>query len=125
MSAAAQGVSRPSFCAIKGENKQQGLICSLARRPQPCSGVEPWSQNRSLSPGEVYGPEGVLKVGRSRAEQDELDALVHEPAEGVADQVDALLVVQPPDEAQQRHVRVLRQAQLLPKVFIMIIATIR
>jgi hypothetical protein len=41
-----------------------------------------------------------------------LRALPHDPARAVPDQVDALLVVQPPDEAQQGGVGVLWQAQL-------------
>ncbi len=58
-------------------------------------------------------PQAVLQVGAPGAQQHQLRALAHEPLKVVADQVHALLLVQAPDEAQQRRVRVLRQAQLL------------
>ena len=49
----------------------------------------------------------------TRAQQHQLGPLVHEPVEVFLDQVNPLLVVQAPDEAQQGHVWPLRQAQLL------------
>ena len=66
----------------------------------------------------MRAPQVVLEVGAAAAEQDELRALAHEPLEVVADEVHALLVVQPPYEAQQRRARVLRQAQLLQTSYI-------
>mmetsp|Transcript_28650 Transcript_28650/g.51204 ORF Transcript_28650/g.51204 Transcript_28650/m.51204 type:complete len:572 (-) Transcript_28650:957-2672(-) len=55
----------------------------------------------------------VFEVVPSRAQHDHLHVLSHQPIVRVPDEVDALLVVQPPNEAEQWYVRVHLQTELL------------
>ena len=61
-------------------------------------------------------PEGVLQVLTPGAQQNELHALAHQPVKALPDEVHALLLVQAPNECQDRHVRILWQPQLLQHI---------
>ena len=62
---------------------------------------------RALQP-----PQRVLQVGPARAQHHQLRALRREPPCRLDNEVDALLVIEPPDEDQQRRVGPLGQAEL-------------
>jgi hypothetical protein len=93
---------RPGACAV-------ARGCWPGLPPAVTGAAAPAAPRASRRPQPPPPTPGLPSTAAAAAH---LRALAHDPARRVPDEVDALLVVQPPDEAKHRDVGVLGQPQL-------------